>query len=73
MTQHTRFYFETFAEWRDALTRRCGIELTPAYARQRLAALRDPADPTTREFTAKYGQAYLDQVVAWFERAARRS
>lgn len=71
MTDSTNFYFRTYEEWRQALTERCKIDLTPDYARTRLTALRNPANPATRDFTAKYGEAYLQQVIKWFEQAKR--
>ncbi len=64
-------YFTSYDEWREALTVRCGIALTVAYAQERVAALKNPADRATGEFTRFYGEAYLRQVIAWFERAAR--
>ncbi len=67
------FYFHTYAEWRQALTERCGISLTSAYARERLQALRDISDSTTAEFTRKYGEAYLQQVIRWFEQSIKES
>ncbi|MDJ0910522.1 MAG: hypothetical protein QNI99_15090 [Woeseiaceae bacterium] len=73
MTDTSGFYFQTYTEWRDALTRRCGIDLTPDYARSRISALQDSSDKTTREFAAKYGDAYLQQVIQWFEQAERDS
>lgn len=63
-------YFQTYEQWRESYGARCGITLTADYARERLAALNDPADRATREFTACYGEDYRRQVVAWFERAA---
>lgn len=71
MTDTSGFYFQSYAEWRDALTQRCGIDLTADYARSRISALQDPSDKATKEFTAKYGDAYLRQVVQWFEQAER--
>ncbi len=65
------FYFHTYSEWRDALTRRCGIALTASYAEERLAALQNPTNPTTAEFVRCYGDAYRRQVIAWFQRAAQ--
>ncbi|MCC5844423.1 MAG: hypothetical protein JJU05_09245 [Verrucomicrobia bacterium] len=67
------FYFRTYTEWRQALTERCGISLTSAYARGRIQALRDTKDPTTAEFTRKYGEAYLQQVIRWFEQSAKET
>lgn len=71
MSDSTGFYFQSYAEWRHALTQRCGINLTPDYARTRISALRNPSDQHTREFVAKYGEAYLQQIVRWFEEAER--
>ena len=69
MSNQSGFYFQSYEEWRHALTERCNINLTPDYARARISALRNPADSTTRDFTAKYGEAYLKQVIQWFEQA----
>lgn len=66
----TGFYFQTYTEWRDALTQRCNIKLTADYARSRIAALSDANDPHTQEFAAKYGEDYLKQVIEWFELSA---
>lgn len=66
-------YFTTYDEWRHALTVHCGIPLTRAYAEERVAALKDPNDRITGEFTKFYGETYLRQIVTWFERAARES
>ncbi len=71
MTDTSYFYFQSYEEWRTAITERCKIDLTPEYARDRIAALRDPGDTATREFTATYGDAYLQQVIQWFEQAER--
>lgn len=63
-------YFQSYSEWRTALTVRCGIRLTPEYARERITALQDPADRSTCEFVKFYGEAYRQQVIEWFAKAA---
>lgn len=73
MIDTTDFYFQNFAQWRQAITERCNIELTPEYASSRIAALKNPKDKSTQEFTAKYGEDYLKQVIKWFEQAAREA
>lgn len=65
------FYFHSYPEWRDALTMRCGIRLTPEYARERIAALESNSDRSTTEFVKCYGEGYRRQVIAWFKRAER--
>ena len=47
MTDTSHFYFQSYQEWRTAITDRCKIELTPDYARARIAALRDDGDTTS--------------------------
>lgn len=71
MADTSGFYFQSYDEWREALTVRCKIDLTPTYARTRITALRDPSNKSTQDFTATYGEAYLRQVIAWFEQAER--
>lgn len=63
--------FQSFSEWREARSGRCGMRLTPEYARQRIAALRNPAEHSVAEFVKDYGGAYLPQLISWFEPAAR--
>lgn len=69
MTDTSDFYFQSYSEWHQAITERCRINLTPDYVSQRLSALRNADDPATQEFVAKYGTAYLQQVIDWFEQA----
>ncbi len=62
-------YFSNYQEWREAITVHCGLSLTSAYCRERIAALRDGGDRSTRAFVKLYGAAYRDRVISWFERA----
>jgi len=62
-------YFEDYREWHDAITGRCGLELTSDYCRERIAALRESRDESSRAFVKLYGTAYRDRVASWFERA----
>jgi len=67
----TGFYFHNYQDWRDGLTQRCKIKITPEYARERINALNDQSDLHTQEFAAKYGESYLKQVIQWFEEAEK--
>ncbi|MCF6442378.1 hypothetical protein L1077_23400 [Pseudoalteromonas luteoviolacea] len=73
MNDHSSFYFQSYEQWRHAITVRCNITLTPEYARTRIAALKDASDTHTKEFAAKYGEAYLNQVIDWFSRAEQEA
>jgi hypothetical protein len=63
----------SYQQWRECITVRCGIALTKTYIASRLVELRDPSHPKTHEFCGKYGQAYLTQIVQWFETAQKES
>lgn len=73
MTDTSDFYFKSYEQWHHAITTHCNIELTPDYARSRVSALKDSSNKSTKEFTSKYGEAYLNQVIEWFERAEQSS
>lgn len=61
--------FPNYHEWRSAITGPCRLTLTAAYCRERIAALTDPAEPSTESFTTTYGETYLAQVISWFHQA----
>ena len=69
MIDNRNFYFQSFAQWRYAITKQCNIKLTPEYTRSRISALKNRSDKSTKEFEAKYGSDYLQQVIKWFEQA----
>ena len=62
-------YFETYEEWHEAITERCGLTLTKNYCEERILALSDPKDASTRDFVRLYGESYLRKVISWFRRA----
>lgn len=61
----------SYEDWRRCITVLCGIPLTSSYIQQRLAALRDPADSTTKRFVAIWGEHHRLRVIHWFEQAQR--
>jgi len=69
MRDASNFYFQSFNEWREAITIRCNIKLTKEYVHSRINALQDSSDKTTQEFKAQYGEDYLNQVIDWFKQA----
>jgi hypothetical protein len=60
---------ETYAAWRHCIEIDCGIPLTAAYARERIAALADLRDFRTEQFLRLYGEAHLNRVRGWFAQA----
>ncbi len=61
---------QNYERWRYCIEHKCGLRLTPDYIQQRIGILTDPQQEETQRFERIYGNAYLAQVVAWFERAA---
>ena len=59
----------TYEDWKHCITALCRIPLTPAYVEERLAALRDPDHHGTQKFIATWGEAHLERVTGWFEKA----
>ena len=60
-----------YDDWKHCITVLCRIPLTQTYVEQRIAALRDPADPGTQKLIAAWGEAHLARVIGWFEQAER--
>lgn len=63
----------SYQQWRECITVHCRISLSKTYIASRLVELRNSSHPKTHEFLEKYGQAYLSQVIQWFETAQKES
>ncbi len=62
---------DSYPAWRHCIEVACGIPLTAAFIRERLAALDDARDFRTQQFVTHYGEAHLAQIRSWFEDALR--
>ncbi len=62
---------KTYEEWKHCITVLCGIPLTSAYVKERLVALRNPADDKTEKFRQFWGEPHLERVIDCFEQAER--
>ena len=60
---------KSYEDWKHCITQLCGIPLTGPYIKERLAALRDPADTATQKFVAMWGEEHRLRVIGWFEHA----
>jgi hypothetical protein len=58
-----------YEEWRYCIKYWCGLELTPEFIAKRLQALNDHKDHHTRRLLECYGEAHLQALLGWFERA----
>lgn len=60
---------QNYDDWVKCITIGCKIDLTVEFARERIDALRDRSDAHTKKYVEMYGEAYLERVLGWFERA----
>ena len=61
----------TYEDWKHCITVLCGIPLTTDYINQRLEELKNPSDYGAKKFIDTWGDAHLDRVIGWFEKAKR--
>ena len=69
MNDTSDFYFQSYAEWHQAITERCSIKLSADYVATRVDALSDSNGREAKEFADKYGEPYLQQVIQWFKQS----
>ena len=62
-------FSQNYAEWRQLITVQAGLPLTWSFVEERLRELADASNPRTPEFRERYGDAYTQQVIGWFEQA----
>lgn len=62
---------QNYAQWRHCILVDCGLELTPGYISERIAALEDGQDYHTVKFIELYGEQHLQRVIRWFAEAAK--
>jgi hypothetical protein len=61
---------QDYPGWRRCIEHDCGIALTQAFARERLAELRQPGHERTAQFIRLYGEEHWRRVVGWFAQVA---
>ena len=60
---------QNYQEWQHCITVECGIQLTPSFIAERISALQNPKDFSTKKFVQIYGPQHLQRVLSWFEQA----
>ena len=60
---------DNYDDWKHCITISCGIPLTTDYIEKRITSLKDPNDYHTRQFVKTWGDAHLQRVIGWFEKA----
>jgi len=59
-----------YESWRYCIQVKCGLTLSPEFAKERIAVLGDPNNAEMRRFAKLYGDPYREQVLEWFRLAA---
>ncbi|MEM9283936.1 MAG: hypothetical protein AAGA96_19110 [Verrucomicrobiota bacterium] len=65
--------YESYAQWRSMMTETAGLNLDPSYCRERIEALSDEKDPSTKSFVKTYGVSHRNQIVRWFQQVIEES
>jgi hypothetical protein len=60
----------TYEAWFHCITVKCQIALTPAFARERIAAMGDARSAEVAKFVQMYGEPHRARVVEWYRRVA---
>jgi len=59
---------KTFEEWRNCIVNDCKIDLTKAFAQNRLKVYEDKNNPKTKKFIKLYGETHLNNIIHWFKK-----
>jgi len=60
----------TYEDWVHCITVKAGIELTPEFARERIAAIGDRRSAESMRFIRLYGESHWTRIVQWYRRVA---
>jgi len=60
---------QTYEQWRHCITVECGIPLTRAFVKERLAVWADARGDESRRFDQLYGPEHRERVRQWFAQA----
>ncbi|MEM9370563.1 MAG: hypothetical protein AAGA26_05360 [Pseudomonadota bacterium] len=63
---------ETYEDWEHCITVKCDIPLTADFVAERIEALQDMNDHSTRRFIDRWGDAHHKRTLAWFQEAGQR-
>jgi hypothetical protein len=61
--------YQSYEQWRKMVTEVAKLTLTADYCKERIAALQDENDRSTKSLVDAYGTAHRDQMVGYFEQA----
>ena len=60
---------QSYEAWHHCIVVECGLELTPNFIEERIAALQDNSNYYTQQFVRLYGKKHLQKVLGWFVQA----
>jgi hypothetical protein len=56
----------TYEEWKSCIVEDCKIDLTKAFAQDRLQVYRQAQHTETVKFVSLYGEQHLNNIIHWF-------
>lgn len=59
---------KTFEQWKHCLIYNCKINLTQAFAKERISIYENPDNVETKNFAKIYGHQHLNNIILWFKR-----
>ncbi len=59
---------QNFLEWKNCITNGCKIQLTKAFAQERLNVYENNNHPETQKFMKLYGKRHLDNIINWYKK-----
>ena len=66
----SEIYPSDYMSWRYCIEVKCGVAMTPEYVASRVTAFSDPKSQESKRFAKIHGDAWREQVLTWFQRAA---
>lgn len=60
-----------YQEWKKCIEVDCGIKLSPGFISKRISVFNNPKNPETIKFKKVYGLRHLQNVLSWYELAAK--
>ena len=65
--------YESYAHWRAEMIEKARLTLDADYCEERIAALANAHDRSTKAFLKAYGVEHRDRVIKWFEQGRAES
>jgi len=64
---------KSFQDWKICIEQRCGIPLTPDFAKTRLSIYSNGSLPETQRFVKLYGDEHFSNIKKWLNRVIQEN